>query len=665
MLLKTKKKIKKNENQLNDSNEKSDYVGETRTMLLKNKKKIKKTNKSTGNKVKESSEKNAYVGEKGFVNPFGYQETDAYLVLSPVRYMAIFDVLIQYGTNRNARIGWVLDLIPKEQIVSGNIKFVQRTKQMDKTTEAEVLGGKLKSNKATIGDLNTGNSKEDSKRESRVADMTISEKLAGMENYIVDGDMRLIITAKSPEKLEQVIEDINTAYKNQDLKGITFIRRTGKQLKDLENIFNEVSTDAFHNSDMSTIASSRIFLPSSGFSDPQGVFMGHDKRAMISNNPSFIDFQGVKNAVIFTGGRTPFVSFSADEVKKNQGGYLKNGGSAIGHIVSDSQYLAGNRTHHIVISDFNYHSPDSLVFDMSKESINYFEVFGTPETVQVDATSNFNKATAGMLMLTKLADEVYSEQELKGVLVDWFIHRANGNGLYSDDPENNPLMAQRILATNDHTNYPTPRDFLSELRVNISNRAKDGERARERATFLYDSLNTTFDTYPDIFNKHTTLPNVYTSDDRNIYYDISKTSEDKNVLGVIFLNVIAYVTNRALNGEQIVIHGLDNLTVSVDVLEPYADRMKRKNLGLITIFERSENEVNPSTFRKFTGNLVDQDLVVLGKVTSKEIPYINESWNRELPNVVKNELVSGNQGTFYFYRKRDRVGAIVKTHLVL
>ncbi len=72
------------------------------------------------------------------------------------------------------------------------------------------------------------------------------------------------------------------------------------------------------------------------------------------------------------------------------------------------------------------------------------------------------------------------------------------------------------------------------------------------------------------------MPDVYKATDRNIYYDISALGSNKKIASAVFLNVLAYVTNRALEGEQIVIHGLDKINVPVDLLTPYKDRIDRK-----------------------------------------------------------------------------------------
>src|SRR5690625_6671051 len=96
--------------------------------------------------------------------------------------------------------------------------------------------------------------------------------------------------AKTPEKVDSVISELKRAYKNYDVKGVILVRRTGQQLKEMERLFTDVSADAWHSSDMTSTAAGRLFLPSSGFSDPAGTFVGRDASALLADNPSIIDF---------------------------------------------------------------------------------------------------------------------------------------------------------------------------------------------------------------------------------------------------------------------------------------------------------------------------------------------------------------------------------------
>lgn len=627
--------------------------------------KIKGIKKIAHLKSESIDDSNQIKGERGFTYPFGYLEEDAYLFLGKKTVISVFDLLFQYGTNRPASIGWVLDVIPREEIESGRVMFIQRQKGMEKDRENDIVDTEIEVNLLTMESSNDSKSaKERSQNTQRVQDMRLSGQLSGTHDTIIDSDMCLVVKADSVEKVEQVIKELKEAYKHYDVKGVLLIRRIGQQLREMETLFTEVRSDAWHSSDMSSVSAGRLFLPSSGFSDPTGTYVGTDVSALLTNNPSIIDFTGVNNAVVFMGGVTAYGSIDGNR----GGGMFQDGGSAVAHVISEANYLSGKRIHHIMLSSFGYRAPDSLVFDMSKESINTFEVFGTPETVQQDATANFNKATAVMLLLSNTIDKrTYAEMEaeLKDVLIEWFINTANNSGMYTKDPEHEPNRAKRILATDNHENYPTPYDFLPTLKTNVAKRAVQGEHPRAIAELLYKTLKTAFNEYPNIFHKPTTIPNVFKASDRNIYYDISPLANDKKVAGAVFLNVLAYVTNRALAGEQIVIHGLDKIEVPLEQIVPYRDKMRRKGIGLITVFEESESLVNPQTYSRFVDKLSQQDAIVLGGITETELKYINDSWRQNLPSPVSNLLLESNNGILYFYRKSDRVGALVSTHLVL
>ena len=107
--------------------------------------------------------------------------------------------------------------------------------------------------------------------------------------------------------------------------------------------------------------------------------------------------------------------------------------------------------------------------------------------MQKDANANFDKATTMMMLLAK-EKTPNLEVELKKNLTNWFIYRAGGGGLYTVDPKNEPLRANRILANENHHNYPKPTDFLIELKANVSKRASEGELARKDASFLFDVM---------------------------------------------------------------------------------------------------------------------------------------------------------------------------------
>lgn len=627
------------------------------------KQKRNKTEKRVSGKPKlKFGKSKEFKGRRGFTNPRGYRETDAYILNDHA--ISAFDVIVQYGTNNPANIGWLCELIPTEQLKNGRAIFISRELGMDSKSEQDIVDKRLHSQIVTLEQTQTSNARESTQNTGRRSDLKTAAKLTGQQDTIVDSDVVLLIKAKTPELVEATKAEIQQIYADNGVAGIMFARHTGFQMEVLEELFMTTAADAWHHSDMSSTTAGKAFFPSSGFSDAHGVFVGYDVFSVLSNNRANIDFSNVRNAVIFMGGVLPYVSIGAD----NYGSNLRNGGSVVAETIADRNYLAGNRTHHIVLSGIGYYAPDNLVFDMSKEVINPLEVYGSPETVQADATANFDKVVTMLLIAANVLDNKNMYADLMDILVDWMINRANGGGLYTDDPGNEPARANRILATKNHENYPVSTDLLSELSSNLANASKPnhGEDNRNRAEYLYKTMKTTFRTYKNIFGTATTLPDVFKPGDRNIYYDLTKTTQDKKLKGALFLNVMAYVTGRALEGEQIVIHGLDDVEVPVKPLIAYKDRISEKNIGLVTVFNQSENkEVNPSTFSRFTGRLSNQDAVILGGLTEEELTYINKSWRRDLPVAVSQQLMQATPGILYFYRRADRLGALIDTHFHL
>ncbi|MEY8661588.1 hypothetical protein AALT52_01570 [Ligilactobacillus faecis] len=120
--------------------------------------------------------------------------------------------------------------------------------------------------------------------------------------------------------------------------------------------------------------------------------------------------------------------------------------------------------------------------------------------------------------------------------------------MYTDDPLTEPTLAWRILATDRYENYPTLSDLIPELQMLVARSSKDGGKAVENATLIYNSISTASRLYPQIFREKTNIPDTFLSTDRNIYYDLS-TINTKNVRSATFLNVLSYVVNRSNPGE--------------------------------------------------------------------------------------------------------------------
>lgn len=629
----------------------------------------KKNNKNK--KEEKNEEKVKFQGERGtFTSGYSYHETDPYLKVGR-RYFSIYDVLFRYGTNRDGAqqaVGWENILIPGTQIKTGTIRFVQRQKAMDKATENDITTKKLSDH--LIASNQGASSEEDSREQARMryrsADYSMARDLSGQEEPIIDTDIRLIISADSPELIEETYRLLKESYKERDVQGVQIVRRIGVQLDELRGLFVDISADNRHPSDMATTAAGRLFLPSSGFSDDSGVFLGYDTQSLLNQNPSIADVRGIRNAIVYTGGLRPYVSVDGSEPM-----LVESGGSVIADVLAEGNYFEGQRTHHIILTpDTGYENEarregDSLYFDMTKTPINPFEVWGDNQTVILDANANFKKLrNMFMILMEQYGTEKGTSygNTLEAELRNYFINVAHR---YTRNPSKDPLRARQILASADHENYPNANEFLTSL-VNLVGKASNSgtERDQDRARDLRDNIKLIFDTYPTVFSSSTSIPDVFKADTRNIYYDISKASTDKNLTAALLLNTLSYVSHRALEDEVIVIHGLDYANIPLDPLMDYRARMNRKNIGLITTFETNSKIVNPKTFSDFCGRFERQDFVVLGEVTQENLDSFSTLWGTNLPQAIQTNLINPQPGVFYFNRASDRTSALIQTILV-
>mgnify|MGYP007081457330 CR=1 FL=1 len=611
--------------------------------------------------------KSRFKGARGFLDEGGYVEYDGYLkVKGTGKYISFYDAKVRYGTNNNEAIGWYNKFLPSATLKDGDVWFALREKGMDKSTENDVLGKRVHSRKATMeGQKQSTDIRENAKKQSEYKDILLTEELS-KDDTVIDSDCILAITSNSPEGILKTEKELRQNYKDDGKRGLMLVRRTAQQMDTLKNIFHTTAADVWHNSDVTKVASTRLFLPSSGFADELGRFAGYDVHAYIDESVSLIDFYGIRNAVIITGGTQAQVSIGGREGAV----MINNAGSAWAHMIADSNYISGgNRNHHIVLVPFGgYHEPDARIFDMNKETINTLEVFGDKETVERDFNNNMDKITEIVMMLLgdKNQDPVIRSM-FQSQYLDWFLHRARGTGMYTDHPTEEPTKAWQALATTNHKNYPRLIDLVTEMNTLENFEAKKGELNRQKAEQLKRTLQTSSKRYPQVFSSYTTIPDTLGFEDRNIYYDLSTIpTDDPMVKGAIFLNTLAYATGRAMPGDEIIIHGIDSITINPDVLARYREKLNNLNVGVVTTFEKRNNaEMNIETLNSFVEPLASQDMVILGGLTNTMIDQVQSSWGRELSGIVLSDLQARNEGQFYVYRKRDMTNAVIDTHLVL
>lgn len=615
---------------------------------------------------KAAKRRTKFRGTKGFLDEGGYIEFDGYLKIKGTgKYISFYDAKVRYGTNNEESIGWYNKFLPSTTLKDGDVWFALREKGMDKTTENDVLGKRVHSRKSTMeGQKQSTDIRENAKKQAEYKDILLTEELS-KDDTVVDSDCILAITATSPEGILETEKELRQNYKDDGKQGLMLVRRTAHQMETLKTIFHTTAADVWHNSDVTKIAATRLFLPSSGFADEIGRFAGYDVHAYIDESVSLIDFYGIRNAVIITGGTPAQVSIGGREGAVMIG----NAGSAWAHMIADSNYISGgNRNHHIVLVPFGgYHEPNSKIFDMSKETINTLEVFGTRDTVERDVNNNIDKVTEIVMML--LGDK-NQDSDIKSMFqsqyLDWMIHRARGTGMYTDHPAEEPTKAWQALATTNHKNYPRLIDLITEMNTLENEEAKTGQLARQKAEQLKRTLETSSRRYPAVFSSYTTIPDTLGFEDRNIYYDLSNITDDPMVQGAIFLNTLAYAAGRAMPGDEIIIHGIDSISINPDVLARYREKLNNMNVGVITTFEKRDNsEMNIETLNSFVEPLANQDMVILGGLTNSMITQVQSSWGRELSGTVLSDLKARNDGQFYVYRKRDMTNAVIDTHLVL
>ncbi len=662
------KRKKKNADQQKDAKKQNKNVeaktGKKKKLSRADKKLIKERRK------RAQKRQSLFVGEKGFMAD-GYVDFDSYVRSNKDgQYIALFDVIFNRGSLNPGPIGWQNILIPSSPIRKGKVIFFKREKNMGKGTEDGILSSSLTSRITTnANEKASTDARENSKKAVEQQDLVLAVNLSKNDN-ITDSDITLMIKASTPERIEEAYDELKQNYKDNGIVGISFVRKTSIQRRELLELPHKVSEDSFHESNMQTVVAGDLFLPSSGFADRHGTMVGEDIHSYLAGAPAIVDFYGIRHAVIVTGGVQGAVSIGGSEGAQ----LVSNPGSAWAHLIADDNYLVnGTRTYHIYLNDFigGYHAYDSRVFDMSKYTINTLEAYGERETVTQDVNNNFDKVTEIVMLLMGIDNPAPAiRQTFQSRLIEWFTNQAGGNGMYTEDPELSPTRAYRALATKAHDTYPTLYDFVPSLQGLVADASKTGELAQRDAEMLLNAVRTSAKRYPNVFRAKTNIPDSFGYEDRNIYFDLSRvgggTVNARMLKGAVFLNTISYVANRTNPGDMVVVHGIDSVLVSPKILSPYRDVLDRKRVGLVTTFEgRADKDMNIDTLRDFVHSLPEQDLYIVGGLQPETNQLIAKNLGRPLPDNVRNDLLAQRPSIFYMYRKADFGSAVINAHLRL
>src|SRR5699024_2723726 len=274
-----------------------------------------------------------------------------------------------------------------------------------------------------------------------------------------------------------------------------------------------------------------------------------------------------------------------------------------GQLVANNAMMNGKRTFHIVMNDFEYYCEPDVennpsdydaepivntqinYMDMSKGGINPLEMFGNLSDVVNIYNSNLTKLTHMFNLMSNRKLETYQSApmvDLNKALNRFYISRK----LWDENAHKNPKIT-RVLNIKEHDTFPRMGDFINTIAsMLLQSEHKQDEEERRNAKLLSDILDNALSSYRGIFNEPTTLPDPANITKLQNYFDLSDLKTNPNIMEAQFLNVFDYVATACREGDILMIHGIDKLSVeTLELIENRLNILNRDKVRIAYIFD--------------------------------------------------------------------------------
>lgn len=610
---------------------------------------------------------------KKLVRRYTIREKYSYLEMNK-QFISVFRMSNKFGANHEADgIGWFSRILPMAS-ANADYTFIERARTLPKTRRDEIEDKYLETSEGEAKD----NSKAKTFRGLRNQDRRLFATELAAQRSLVASDAHLIVKSVSEGGVDQGIKRHRNRITDMKLTGLRFTRLAGSQKSWFERLFKPFHPDRNSFIEPSSLYSRRMQLKSRGFNDRQGMPIGSPVQIDGEFNPmdvSIMDFNDFRKQVVIGGNG----SFAPRFVWKKDGQTYKDstasGASIIAQSIANESWMRGKRVHHIMLRDVPYKSPDALEFDMSKEAINPLEVYGDWENIQSSVQLNFDKLIKMFDLLSGNKLNEYSKSNLAEVINDFYVNRANGNGIWTNDVEHEELKARKVLANEfNHQYYPKMAELIPALHNNVAVKSNQGEMSLRDAQQLETSLSNAVDSSRNVFNKATTLPDFIGNDHNQIYYNLETLDSNNNIYMAQLLNVLSYVsaTVREGSGDLVIIHGADNITKNVaPLVAEFRKRFLRRGIRLVWAFDENEldgkERITALDDENVYGELnKDVDYYVMSRLTPDAFEKLNAQFNGVLPSVVKDVLTDyQEERAAYISRAKDGVNSPVLLEVLL
>jgi len=670
-----KKDVKEKSKGYNDSKKRKNNEKVKRKEAQKQVKKRKKLQK----KYKKESirEKN-----NAFAPLFGYDYRPSYL-WSGNRCGTILKIVNKYGTNHDGSFGWFVNLIP-ESSEEGNVKtkLIEADKPMDSKKQDEIF-------KKEVNRIVRGNSEENASNAENEGDKTIKQLVVddvleasradAKSKLAIDSFIYLMITADTPYHVSKQLRKINENYKDQ-INGVQAMSVAGNQENMFKNLLEPPKGDKNDYTWMSDEFAGNDHAVRRGLDDDKGVSVGELTQ-------DYTGGQALMSLYESIGKRAVVGAYESSSVYQYDGYNDLTGSSLWGQRIANDATVHGHRVFHIVMNGFEYGADDFNIegedeetkfvcppslerdigrVDLSKGNLNPIEMFGDIERDKDNKVQIFNTNLAKLKHMFNLMSGREIQSKQKAMLEEALVMFYKQKRMWTDNPEKYPnelriygLKSETVPKMGAFTTQLT--DLLIKQASNKSYQIDDNIRDAEH---LQTVMKNALAKYRAIVNTITTLPDPKAIDKMQMYYDVSRLSEDSEMMEAQFLNVFSYVMSACEKGDIIMFHGLDKITTeTLDIIKGRIDTATRQGIKLVYLFDtigsnrdkRADGLEYANVFN--TEGLLYQSLdmdfgyTVLGAMTIKDLETYQEKVKQKLTKRLQNILTATNEPYQYQIRR--------------
>lgn len=549
---------------------------------------------------------------------------------------SIYKMRYKSGQLVNKTSDWMPLLIPNVE----NIKFIIfGNHQIVSQNDRQKI---LKNLPITVNDTDTRAGVDEDREEIDNNERSRAMKALVSDMPILDSELYVIVKAKNYDTIMQGIEVFKQNAKDQGLEEILVDNVVGREVDTIEKMFTTVPKSIYGITQTAEVTAGTVLSVASGLQEKGGFYFGSTVTRSAINPVSIIKTPFTKSGII--SGSSSYRPYTFDAMGRNLSDDVTHGSSFVAMYLSYQLWLNNKPTRHVMLNKVKTLVPDAIKLDINEYPINPLEVYGTEKTVVNDTNANIDKIIAQFNLISGTQTDNHGnptsdkkfDMEIRKSLIDWLNNRAGRNGIYTDDPINQPERAKRILARKDTSKFPKMSDFVISLQTNTADfTASDNEL--ENKKLIYDTLNTAVQQNQTLFSVPTKLPALKSSD-MTVVYDLSSLIDNPNIQTAMFINQLSYLAQQVEPNETVFLHGLQLANkLAMPIIATYINKMKRRHVTVIVVYDEviveDRTKLTERDILKLAGDISEQSFMYVGQGSRAHFDNIQNYIGTALPQV--------------------------------